>query len=413
MDFTDIHHLRAADWNVNAARGNKYFGNCIVRGSDCQIPATAETANDTAASVNTFLPPAVVRGDIARALFYMHARYSASNNNGYDLRLTDCPLDDTSMAFLSELLQWHLDDPVSDKEMIRNNRACERWQGNRNPFVDKPDLAQDLFGEPRPFPYVCDVPSDTPGVPSEMPGEMPSIVPDAVVCVRPGAVMVIGINSDDPDSVALLAMEGLPGNTVLFLTDNAWTKEGSFRDNEGIISLRLPSSGIAAGTVFGYGEIEFQEWQWQNVEGNLQLSTAGDALFLYCRNSSDELTHIAALSFGGDWTDEEGGTTSSALPETLVDFAVSLKHADNYHYKGPSTGSVDFVRAAIVDSSNWESRNDQGFMDMGSVTFTLTAGSSGVNGAGTLSSSEVVAIGLPRGFLSTVTTVSAALWGIL
>ena len=45
-DYTDIHHLRPADWNVNAARSNKYFGACLEQ---CSIPATSEAANDTAA----------------------------------------------------------------------------------------------------------------------------------------------------------------------------------------------------------------------------------------------------------------------------------------------------------------------------------------------------------------------------
>ena len=38
------------------------------------------------------------------------------------------------------LRQWHLLDPVDEAEMDRNNKV-ERLQGNRNPFIDDPDLA--------------------------------------------------------------------------------------------------------------------------------------------------------------------------------------------------------------------------------------------------------------------------------
>ena len=82
-------------------------------------------------------------------------RYSASDNGGSDLELTDCPTTMNQMAHLSVLLQWHKDDPPLIQEQERNNRVCERWQGNRNPFVDYPELAAHFFGEPHPEPYNC------------------------------------------------------------------------------------------------------------------------------------------------------------------------------------------------------------------------------------------------------------------
>ena len=163
--FTDVHHLRPADWNVNSARSNRYFGDCTSMSSsstendesstsNCEVPAHVEAAADTAKDAQTFLPPTAVRGDIARALFYMELRYGDDG-----LRLTDCPDDDSDsnnddesaqqqMAYLSVLLQWHADDPVSDAERERNRRVCERWQGNRNPLVDAPELVPLLFGAP-------------------------------------------------------------------------------------------------------------------------------------------------------------------------------------------------------------------------------------------------------------------------
>ena len=43
------------------------------------------------------------------------------------------------------LLQWHALDPPSDAEIRRNDKLCRRYQGNRNPFVDKPELAHKAF----------------------------------------------------------------------------------------------------------------------------------------------------------------------------------------------------------------------------------------------------------------------------
>ena len=63
--------------------------------------------------------------------------------------------------------------------------------------------------------------------------------------------MPIAMSSDN-DMVAFVALTYLEGGLVLLLTDNAWVGS-SFRTNEGTISLRVTSTGISPGTVFGYG----------------------------------------------------------------------------------------------------------------------------------------------------------------
>jgi hypothetical protein len=50
------------------------------------------------------------------------------------------------MGVLSVLLQWHALDPPSPLEIARNDKVCRKYQGNRNPFVDKPFLAARVFG---------------------------------------------------------------------------------------------------------------------------------------------------------------------------------------------------------------------------------------------------------------------------
>jgi endonuclease I len=86
-----------------------------------------EAALDTERDGQTFLPPADKRGDIARAILYMDLRYDGSEPNTLDLVVSDCPesvLDGAGMGYLSQLLQWHLEDPPDEEERNRNGEIC-------------------------------------------------------------------------------------------------------------------------------------------------------------------------------------------------------------------------------------------------------------------------------------------------
>ena len=145
-DTSDLHALRPADWNVNAARGNLPFSWCNNSTPCRDIPAHPEAANSTGKNQNVFMPPTSVRGDVARSLMYMAIRYDGSDENTERLLLGECPCMQTStMGILSVLLQWHSADPPSDAELARNDAICRRYQKNRNPFIDMPELAAKAF----------------------------------------------------------------------------------------------------------------------------------------------------------------------------------------------------------------------------------------------------------------------------
>ncbi len=108
----DAHHLKPSDVSENSSRGNLPFGE----------------------SGSTYEPPDVVKGDVARMLFYMDARY-----NSLDLR-------SGVLGDLGLLLEWHVQDPVDDFERNRNDVIFD-YQNNRNPFIDHPHLALLMFND--------------------------------------------------------------------------------------------------------------------------------------------------------------------------------------------------------------------------------------------------------------------------
>ena len=114
---SNLHNLKPANPSYNPSRGNNPFTNeLLIKGE----PVREE-----------------VRGDIARILFYMVVMYPEYN-------LVDRALVVYEMAYLQTLLQWHESDPVDDFEMNRNN-IIYHYQGNRNPFIDRPYYVERMF----------------------------------------------------------------------------------------------------------------------------------------------------------------------------------------------------------------------------------------------------------------------------
>lgn len=129
---TDAHHIRTADVDRNALRGNKRFasgsGNSGVVGSN-------------------WYPGDEWKGDVARMMMYMYLRYPTQCKPNF-VGTGAVVASDTNMLQL--FLQWNAEDPVSEYEDVRNtylgNALNTNGQGNRNPFIDNPYLATVIWG---------------------------------------------------------------------------------------------------------------------------------------------------------------------------------------------------------------------------------------------------------------------------
>jgi len=140
---TDIFHLIPADGYVNGRRSNLPIGEVINPSWTSTNGSQIGTSNISGYSGNVFEPIDSFKGDFARTYFYMAVCYmnknlgveTQSNFSGGDLKPWAKQL----------LLQWAALDPVSQKEINRNN-AIYQIQHNRNPFIDYPELAEKVFG---------------------------------------------------------------------------------------------------------------------------------------------------------------------------------------------------------------------------------------------------------------------------
>lgn len=123
---TDLHNLRASTVSINSSKSDRFFS----EGS-----GLATTTSD-----GGFYPGDDHRGDVARILFYMAVTYDflVLTDDGLLDESNHYTLEGTKMGKLMLLLRWHKEDPVSSFERQRN-QAIFDLQGNRNPFIDRPE----------------------------------------------------------------------------------------------------------------------------------------------------------------------------------------------------------------------------------------------------------------------------------
>ena len=136
----DLHHVRPSDAGVNSSRGNKKYGEVgdgasAKYGSNPAIGYLGGYYNST-----YFEPLDNVKGDVARICLYVYTRWG-SNWGAESITKVFQSVD--------VLLEWCKLDPVDTWEMGRNE-VVQGIQGNRNVFIDYPELAWTLFGEEVP-----------------------------------------------------------------------------------------------------------------------------------------------------------------------------------------------------------------------------------------------------------------------
>lgn len=123
---SDLHHLYPTHSEMNSIRGNHKFGEVDVPDRALPCP-TSKYGTAKGSHEDIFEPPTAHKGNVARALFYFSVRYR--------LRI-----DPQEEAFLKK---WHQQDPVDQDEQDRNEQIY-KVQGNRNPFIDHPELVSQI-----------------------------------------------------------------------------------------------------------------------------------------------------------------------------------------------------------------------------------------------------------------------------
>lgn len=148
---TDLFHLYPTDGWVNNKRANFPYGEVnsptwtSTNGSKlgpCAYPGCSGTV---------FEPIDAYKGDLARSYFYMTVCYMNRNLG----QASESMFSGSQLVGWAKnmLVEWHNSDPVSEKEIARNNVIYNNIQHNRNPFIDCPELVEYLFGDRQNEPW--------------------------------------------------------------------------------------------------------------------------------------------------------------------------------------------------------------------------------------------------------------------
>jgi endonuclease I len=150
----DYHHVFPTDKKVNSQRANYPYGT-VASATWTSLNGSKLGSSAVAGLTGTvFEPIDEYKGDVARAFLYFVTRYQDDmptwgNNADAIQAFEPNTFPSVDITYLKLMIQWHNLDPVSQKEIDRNN-AAYTYQGNRNPFVDHPEYVSQVWNSSCP-----------------------------------------------------------------------------------------------------------------------------------------------------------------------------------------------------------------------------------------------------------------------
>lgn len=140
---SDAFHIYPTDIKVNSMRGSYLYGEVsnarFTSSNGCKVGSSATSG----ISGTVFEVADEYKGDIARTYFYMVTAYE-NKAGSWGNHFSNNDFSKLTSASLKLFMKWAEEDPVSEREILRNN-GIYKHQKNRNPYIDVPDLAERVF----------------------------------------------------------------------------------------------------------------------------------------------------------------------------------------------------------------------------------------------------------------------------
>lgn len=147
--YSDLFHLYPTDGKVNGMRSNFAFGEVAsatyVSHNGSKLGSGKSEFGYTG---KVFEPIDEYKGDFARTYYYFATRYEGLAKTSGDgaQHFTSQAFPGLTTYSLKLFAKWDALDPISEKEIKRNQVIYKSYQHNRNPFIDIPGLAEYIWG---------------------------------------------------------------------------------------------------------------------------------------------------------------------------------------------------------------------------------------------------------------------------
>ena len=343
----DLHHIFPTDGFVNAQRSNFPFGEVQSASWTSRNGSKLGTCKSSLGySATVFEPIDAYKGDFARALMYMSVRYYAEDNNWGSSDMTN--KSEILPWAIAMLMDWNEQDPVSQKEIDRNNAIYADYQHNRNPFVDHPEYARIIWdpdwqggggsgGNTGNGDYV-----KITTAPTDWSGEYLLVYEnnatsgyvwtgvDAANCFQEATITEYSIEDDGFVTIIIVPMSG--GYSIRI---NGGTNDGKY------INGQSGSNTIKFGTTAALNTLEYVS-DWVKITSNtsvMRYNTDGNRfryyksgtyaqqqpIQLYKKTEPQNVTQSVSLVQGWNWWAPTVETTLEALQAALGDTLMQIK----------------------------------------------------------------------------------------
>ena len=288
--YTDINHLYPSDGDANMAKSNyplgevgtSFFNNGVTKVGSNIFPGYSTTAS-------VFEPADEYKGDFARTYFYMVTCYQ--NYTWSYLYMVDQNVYPTLKPWAaSMLMKWNRQDPVSSKE-INRNEAVFKIQNNRNPFIDYPQLAEYLWGDSTALNFGLAV---APSIPVLATPTNDTYLDFGVSLVGVPKTRTLYLKGNNLNAVLTVNIEKTNDYTQFASAVKSVTK---VQANEGVMvtmSYKPTSTGSHVGSVLVYDG---------GIQGSVKVNLSGKAIPLDSLKAPVPLTatFIASTTFTANW----------------------------------------------------------------------------------------------------------------
>lgn len=343
----DLHHIFPTDGFVNAQRSNFPFGEVQTASWTSRNGSKLGTCKSSwGYSGTVFEPIDAYKGDFARALMYMSVRYYSEDSNWGSSDMTNKA--EILPWAIAMLMDWNEQDPVSQKEIDRNNAIYADYQHNRNPFVDHPEYARIIWdpdwqggggsgGNTGSGDYV-----KITTAPADWSGEYLLVYEnnassgyvwtgvDAANCFQEATITEYSIEDDGFVTIIIVPMSG--GYSIQI---NGGTNDGKY------INGQSGSNTIKFGTTAALNTLEYVS-DWVKITSNtsvMRYNTDGNRfryyksgtytqqqpVQLYKKTEPQTVTQSISLVQGWNWWAPTVETTLEALQAALGDTLMQIK----------------------------------------------------------------------------------------